>query len=175
MTPGRSSAARVAHMGMLFALALVLSLLEGAAPLPLPVPGARIGLSNIVVMYCLFLRGAGSAYLLGVLKAMFVLMTRQASGALLSLSGGILSITAMLLIMRFYKGGFTAVSVGGAVAHNLGQLFCASLYLGEKNILLFYLPPLAAVGVLVGLLTAVLFRAVLPAINRIPAGGREGS
>ncbi len=160
---------RVALTGILFALALALSLLEGMIPLPVPIPGVKLGLSNIVVMYCVYAMGAGQAYLLGVLKALFVLMTRGMSGALLSLSGGLLSITAMVLLRRlfFRQNCHTAISIGGAVAHNAGQLICAALLLREGVLLWYYLPVLAAVGVLVGALTAVLLRHLLPVLARL--------
>lgn len=163
---------RVALTGMLFALALALSFLEGMIPFPVPVPGVKLGLSNIVVMYCVYGMGAGQAYLLGVLKALFVLMARGMSGALLSLSGGLLSITVMVLLRRFLSKDdcYTATSIGGAVAHNVGQLACAALLLGGGVFFWYYLPVLAAVGVLVGTLTAVLLRNVLPALARIRSG-----
>lgn len=167
-----ASARKVAATGLLFALALVLSLLEGMVPLPIPIPGIKLGLSNIVVMYCLYLVGPGQAYLLGVLKSAFVLMVRGMSSALLSLCGGLLSITAMLLVMQIVRrrDTYTAVSVTGAVAHNVGQLAGAALLLREGAVLWYYLPVLAAVGVLVGTLTAVLLRAVLPALGRLKPG-----
>jgi len=157
---------RVALTGILFALALALSFLEGMVPIPVPVPGVKLGLSNIVVMYCVYAMGAGQAYLLGVLKALFVLMTRGMSGALLSLSGGLLSITVMVVLRRFVfrQDHYTAISIGGAVAHNIGQLICAALLLGESVLFWYYLPVLAAVGVLVGALTAVLLRNLLPVL-----------
>lgn len=162
-------AVRVARTGLLFALALVLSLLEGLVALPIPVPGIRLGLSNVVVMYCVFLAGPGQAYLLGALKAMFVLLTRGASGAFLSLCGGLCSITAMLLVLRLCKGknAYTPVSVAGAVAHNAGQILGAVLLLPEATVLWYYFPVLTAVGILVGTLTAVLLRAILPALRKI--------
>lgn len=175
MVQSRSPAAYVARMGVLFALALTLSLLEGMVPLPFPLPGVRIGLSNIVVMYCLFLCGTGSAYCLGVLKALFVLLTRTGTAALLSLAGGIFSITAMLIVKRLTSENIAAVSVAGALAHNIGQLVCAALVLREGAVLWYYLPLLAAVGILVGMLTAVLLRAVLPMLKRFHAADRRGS
>lgn len=164
----KTPARRVAMMGILFGLALALSYLESMVAPLIPVPGIKLGLSNIVVMYCVFAVGVGPAYLLGVLKSLFVLMTRGMSGALLSLSGGILSITVMILLrLILRRDAYTPVSVAGAVAHNIGQLICAALLLREGAVLWYYLPVLAAVGVLVGTLTAVLLRNVVPTLQKL--------
>ncbi len=91
-------ASRAAAMGLLFALSIVLSFAESALIPPLPVPGLKIGLSNIVTMYCLFCMGRREAYMIAVLKSMFVLFTRGAVGAAMSLAGGLASVTVMLLL-----------------------------------------------------------------------------
>lgn len=57
-------ASRAAAMGLLFALSIVLSFAESALIPPLPVPGLKIGLSNIVTMYCLFCMGRREAYMI---------------------------------------------------------------------------------------------------------------
>ena len=68
---------RVALMGLLFALSVVLSFLEGTLTplLGLP-PGVKLGLANVVVMYALFFLGRGSAFTLVLLKSYCVLLTR---------------------------------------------------------------------------------------------------
>ena len=166
-----TAAARVAGLGLLFALAIALSFLESLVPLPLPVPGLKLGLSNIVVMYCLFLRGPAQGYLLCLLKALFVLLIRGPSGALLSLCGGLLSVTVMIVIRRFVRDErYTISSVGGAVSHNMGQLVCAVFLLGNAAALRPLFPVLTAAGVAVGILTAALLRALIPALEKIAAG-----
>ena len=81
---------RLALMGLLFALAMALSFLESLLPaLPMLPPGIRLGLSNIVTMYALFVLGPVSGYTIAVLKSLFVLLTRGAVAAALSASGGI--------------------------------------------------------------------------------------
>lgn len=163
-----SPARRVALLGILFALALALSYLESLVTPWIPIPGVKLGISNIVVMYCVFVLGTGPAYLLGALKSLFVLLVRGMSGAFLSLAGGLLSITVMVAARRFLRrDSYTPVSILGAVAHNTGQLACAALLLKEGAILWYYLPVLAAVGVLVGTLTAVLLRGVIPVLHKI--------
>ena len=90
---------RVALMGLLFALSVVLSFLEGTLTplLGLP-PGVKLGLANVVVMYALFFLGRGSAFTLVLLKSFFVLLTRGAMAGALSLGGGLLSLGVMAVL-----------------------------------------------------------------------------
>ena len=84
-----SKTKRVAFLGMLYAVAIVLSILEGwIVPFFGLPPGVKLGLSNIVVMYALFFIGWKEAYLLGILKALGVFLTRGGVAAALSLAGG---------------------------------------------------------------------------------------
>ncbi|WRS27929.1 Gx transporter family protein [Oscillospiraceae bacterium MB08-C2-2] len=162
----RSNARAVALCGLLFALAVALSVLEGT--IPFPVPGVRPGLSNVVVMFCVFVLGAGYAVLLALLKAGFVLLTRGITGALLSLMGGLLSVGLMCLLarMRRHVPSLSAVSMIGAVAHNIGQLMGASFLL-HSTYVWAYLPVLLVSGVAMGMITALLYKAASPALKKI--------
>lgn len=81
----RYKAARPALLGLLFALSIVLNLVEAGFSGLVPIPGIKLGLSNVVTMYCLFCMGKREAFLLAGLKAFFVLLTRGLVGACLSL------------------------------------------------------------------------------------------
>ena len=95
---------RTVLTGLLFAIALILSYVENALPpLIVTVPGIKIGLSNIVVMYALFFLGKKEAYIIAFLKSAFVLIIRSPVSAFLSLCGGVLSITVMLMLMLIFK------------------------------------------------------------------------
>jgi heptaprenyl diphosphate synthase len=154
---------RTAVMGLLFALALALSFLESLIPLPLPLPGIKLGLSNVVTMFCVFSLGGRKALTLAIVKAMFVLLVRGLSAGLLSLSGGLLSVALMLLVLALSKGkaSYLLVGVTGAVTHNVGQIMAASLIL-RFPALWYYLPALVISGCVMGFLTAVTARATIP-------------
>jgi len=159
---------RLALSGMMFALALVLSIVENSIPLPLPVPGVKLGLSNIAVMYAMFFLSKGQAYSIAVLKGLFVLVTRGLIAGILSLTGGILSLTVMLIVMVVFRdrASYTAVSISGAIAHNTGQFIAVSfIYTGMY--LWAYLPVLLVSGVIAGIVTAVLLRFIIPAFERL--------
>jgi heptaprenyl diphosphate synthase len=155
-------------MGLLFALALALSFLESLVPLPFALPGIKLGLSNVVAMFCVLSLGGRKALTLAVLKALFALLVRGLSAGLLSLSGGVLSVGLMLLVLTLSRGkaSYLVVGVTGAVAHNLGQLAAASLLLRVTEIW-YYLPVLMISGCVMGFLTAVITRATLPRIETV--------
>ena len=120
---------RVALMGLLFALSVVLSFLEGTLTplLGLP-PGVKLGLANVVVMYALFFLGRGSAFTLVLLKSFFVLLTRGAMAGALSLGGGLLSLGVMAVLCLFRsRPSVFILSVCGAITHNFGQLLVINL------------------------------------------------
>ena len=151
---------RVVHMGMLVALAMILSFVESQIPAFVAIPGVKIGLANIAVVFAL--------YTLGFRDALAVSLTRVVLSALLfgnvvsglySLCGALLSLAAMALLRRTGLFGVVGVSVTGAVSHNLGQTAAAWLILRSRAIA-YYLPFLlisaVAGGVVIGIVSAVL-------------------
>lgn len=167
VTPKHRAAYKVAVPGLMLALALVLSFFESMLPaLPFLPVGVKLGLSNIVTMYCLLFLGAKTAFAVAVLKALFVLLTRGAIGAALSLSGGLCSVCLMLLFKRMPGLGDRLISVVGAISHNIGQLILASIIL--KSIYTFYyLPVMILSGVGMGLITGILLRLVMPYLKNV--------
>jgi heptaprenyl diphosphate synthase len=161
------NAGRVAFIGLLFALAVVLSILEGLLPIPAPVPGIRLGLSNIVVMFALFQLRKRDAFALAVLKAVFVAATRGPVAGALSLTGGLLALTVMTLFLLVLKdkNAYLPVSAAGAVFHNVGQILAASVIL--QTFLWPYLPVLILSGIVTGIATSILLKMTSPVFLRL--------
>lgn len=160
---------RLALMGLLFALAMALSFLESLLPaLPMLPPGIRLGLSNIVTMYALFVLGPVSGYTIAVLKALFVLLTRGAVAAAMSAAGGVFSVTIMLLLSLLpgIKEQYLLLSVFGGAAHNIGQLVMARFIINNQYVW-YYFPVLLVAGLLMGAITGMALRVVLPYLNRL--------
>lgn len=155
---------RLSLLGILLALALGLSYLESLIPLPTPLPGIKLGLSNTVTMFCLFFLGGAPAFVIAALKSAFALLTRGVTAGLLSAAGGALSVGAMLLLRRC-RASIGMTSIAGAVAHNMGQLALASLML-KSDLALWYAPALILSGVVMGLVTGAVLRLLLPALRR---------
>ncbi len=165
--PKRRSAYKVAFPGLMLALALVLSFFESMLPaLPFLPVGVKLGLSNIVTMYCLFFLGARTAFAVAVLKSLFVLLTRGVVGAALSLSGGLCSVCLMLLFKKLPGLGDRLISIVGAISHNVGQLILAGIIL--KSVYTFYyLPIMILSGTGMGLITGILLRLVMPYLKNV--------
>ena len=167
---GAGRAAReVALMGLLFATAMVLSFVEGLLPvLPMLPPGFKLGLSNIVTMYALFALGPRQGFLLAILKSGFVFITRGFVSAMMSLSGGIVSVLCMMLVSALIgsKKDYLLLSIFGAVAHNAGQIIAAIFVLGSVKVV-GYLPIVILAGIVMGVVTGKMLQVVMPYINRL--------
>lgn len=162
----RNRTRQTALTGMLFALAILFSIVEGAVSpaFGLP-PGIKLGLANIVVLYCLLFLTAKQGLLLVVLKAGFVFITRGGLAGGISLAGGLLSLLAMMVLLYLDKGAsLVLISVVGALFHNIGQLGAFSLWFGAFAWV--YLPILLVAAVGMGALTATLLKILLPHMKK---------
>jgi heptaprenyl diphosphate synthase len=154
-------------MSLMLSLIFALSIVEGALP-PLPAH-MRFGLSNVVTMYALFFIGGWHAFMLAVMKSVFVLLMRGPIAGLLSLCGGVLSLMAIALLAKLRPGAsYFILSIIGALTHNLAQLAAASA-LVSANLMIVYLPLLMAAGIPAGALTAILLRSVMPVLKNAKA------
>lgn len=165
----RSTTFKLVLSALLFAFALVLALVENyLPPVPVPVPGIRLGLSNIVVMFALFFVGKSQAFTIAVLKSLFVLSTKGVIAGLLSFCGGILSIAVMSLVIFIFKDkvSYLIVSILGSVFHNIGQ-FIAITIVYQTVALWAYLPMLIIFGIIAGVITSTLLRFILPAVKKV--------
>ena len=149
---------------MLVALALALSYLESFFPLSLviPLPGVKLGLANVVTLFALYALGPGQAVLILLGRCFLGAMVAGNINALLfSLLGGAAALAMMMLLSRGRRLSIYGVSIGGAAAHNCGQVAAAVWTLGNTAPL-YYLPVLLGVslgtGTLTGVIAAGLFR-----------------
>lgn len=157
---------RLALCAVLTALALGLSTLEGMFPVSLliPLPGIKLGLANIVTVYALYALGPASALTILLARCLLgAMFAGNASALLFSLMGGGLSMLVMIVLRHLPGLSIYGVSIGGAAAHNIGQIGAAMIVLGGTAVL-GYLPVLLAVSLLTGTLTGfvagLLFRAM---------------
>ena len=160
---------KIALSGLLFAVALVLSWLENFIPaLPSLPPGIKPGLSNVVMLFCLYYAGLPYGVSLALLKSLFVYFTRGFTAAILSFSGGILSVAVMILLIRVanQKCSKGIISVCGACSHNIGQLLAVYI-LTASGAVFYYTPILLLSGVIMGLLTGYIFTVLAQYIDSI--------
>lgn len=167
-------AKQIALSGLLFALAMALSFLEGSIVLPGLLPGMKLGLANIVVMYALFFMGPRQALILDVLKALFVFLVSGFTAGFLSLCGGLLSFLVMWLLYYVLpvRPTWFILSVCGALAHNVGQLIGAGVII-SSSLSFYYAPVMLVLGLVMGALTSLTLRALLPALKRLGYNTRE--
>lgn len=153
-------------MGIFSAEAIVLSFLESFLQPFLPIPGAKPGFSNIVTMFCASALGAKYAFAVTLFKALFALLTRGVTASVMSLSGGLLSLAAMLILFRFADKsvGYIGIGVICAVLHNAGQLVAAYFILGKSTVSL--IPLLLAAGIVTGILTGTILKFTTPVLIR---------
>ena len=142
---------------LLTAMALGLNYLENFFPLTLaiPIPGVKLGLANIVTVFALYALGGGAALEI-LLARCFLgsLFAGNMNALIFSLLGGLSALGAMALLSRRPGLSVYGVSIGGAAAHNCGQILAALLTLGSTAPL-YYLPVLLAVSLLTGGLTGL--------------------
>lgn len=164
---------RIAVVGLLTALAFILSYLESLLPVPVPIPGIKLGLANLVVLVALYLLGPGEAFALSMVRIILISFTFGSPSTLLfSLAGGLLSFLVMWVLSRKEDFSIIGVSVAGGIMHNVGQLAVAAAVV-KSGSLLYYLPVLLAAGVVTGLAIGVVGSLVKEAVKRAGAYGHE--
>ncbi len=163
------STKKIAYLGLLIALAFVFSYIEFLIPINIGVPGAKLGLANLVIIVALYTIGEKNAFLLSVIRIVLVGFTfANVASMLYSLAGGILSFLAMVLAKRTNLFSTTGVSVVGGVFHNIGQIIMA-IFVVKTASLVYYLPFLILAGtvsgVAIGILGAMVTKRVKKVVN----------
>ncbi len=165
MTWTNKPTGRVALLGILSALAILLSWLEGLLP-ALPIPGAKLGLSNLATMTALSALSVPAGFGVTLAKAGFALF-RGGTACIMSLAGGLLSTLTMALLWRISrdKPGWLGLGMAGAVTHNMGQLL-AAMWLAD--LALWRMAPLLLLMALVaGCVTGLTMYLLLPRLNKV--------
>jgi len=157
---------RITRIALLTALSLILFILDGFLPLPLPVPGAKLGLAAIVTLIALYLLPARDAALMLTLR---IILASAFGGGLApmiySLAGGAASFAAMVLLKRYTQLSIVGISAAGGFLHNMAQLLVAAAVL-ETTALFVYAPVLGIVGIFTGILIGITARGILQKISR---------
>lgn len=121
---------RLARVSLLCACALVLSYLETMIPLPVAVPGIKLGLANVAVvvaLYTLDAKSAGAVALVKVFASGFLFGSPMM--LVYSLGGTVLAFIGMVALAAVPGVGLVPVSMLAAVLHNVGQLGVAAMAL----------------------------------------------
>ena len=154
--PDPNPSGRIARMALLTAIALTIFMAEAQLPNPVPVPGIKLGLANIVTVYAMFA--------LGPRDTLMILLSRILLGSIFSgqmmtffysLAGGLACYLVMLALCRVLtKKQIWVCSAVGGICHNMGQL-AAAILIARTPALVVYLPWLVLCGMAAGLFTGL--------------------
>lgn len=146
---------------------LVLGYIESLIPVPTVVPGIKLGLSNGVLLFALYLLDIPTAFVLMVLKVVLSgLLFGGVSAMMYAFAGGLVSMIAMSLLSRVKGIHPVTVSMVGGVAHNVGQVGLAMVMLHTSQ-LMYYMAILMLVGLGTGAVTGVVATSVLNHLKKL--------
>lgn len=162
----RFNVQRTALCGLLTAMMLVLGFIESLIPVAAGVPGIKLGLSNGVLIFALYMLDMPTAFVLMIVKVVLSgLMFGGVSAMMYAMAGGVLSMLTMMLLkkLRFH---LVIVSMFGAVMHNVGQVLMAMLILQTPR-LIYYMAILMFVGLATGAVTGIAANTTIKHIKKL--------
>ena len=149
------STKKITTLALTVSLALILSFIESRIPAFIAIPGIKVGLANIAVIFTLYKLGVREAITVSVIRVFLVSMLFGSPVSLIySISGAVLSLLTMIILKKLTPLTEIAVSVSGGVMHNVGQIAAASFML-ETNVVIYYLPFLMLSGTVAGIAVGV--------------------
>lgn len=158
---------RTARLGLFLAFALILGYVEALLPLPVGIPGIKLGLANLAVLLALYRMGAKAAFMTDVLRIILNgFLFGSLYGILYSMAGGILSFCVMAGLKKTGRFGILGVSMAGGVSHNIGQLLVAAFVVETVGIF-YYIAPLLIAGVLTGCLIGILTEQLMRRVRHL--------
>ena len=145
-------------------LAMILSFVESRIPPLTAIPGIKMGLANIAVLFTLYKMGTREAAVVSAVRIIIIaLLFGSFVSFMYSLAGAVLSFSVMLVLRRIKLFSEVGVSVAGGVCHKIGQIAMACALL-ETNVIVYYLPFLllsgTVTGVLIGIVSALLIKRI---------------
>ena len=153
---------KVAMLGLSIALAMIMSYIEVLVPLSFAVPGIKMGLANIVIIFVLYKIGTKEAILVSLIRVFLVsLLFSNVMAMAYSIAGAVLSLSVMWLLKKTDRFSFVGVSIAGGIMHNVGQIIMACLVTVTSE-LMYYLPVLiisgTVAGILIGIVAGILLK-----------------
>ena len=164
----RNSARYIALLGMLVTISLMLSYVETLIP-AIPIAGAKIGLPNVVTLIAICVFGFWEAFTITLIRTTIsAFLFTSVSALAYSLVGGIFSLIVMYLLRKLLKDKISimAVSITGALVHNMAQLVVAILVLETVSIA-YLLPWLTVVAIPAGILVGTSAQFMLKHLNSL--------
>ncbi len=143
---------KTAYLGLFTAVAIIFGYVETLIPVFAGIPGIKLGLANLSVLFILERYSLKEAALVSAVRILVIgFLFGNMFSILYSLAGAFLSLIVMTLMKKFSDFSIPVISVAGGVTHNVGQLLVAMVIV-ENTSLLYYAPTLLVSGVITGLL-----------------------
>ena len=147
---------KIAYMGLFAAIAIIFGYVESLIHFFAGIPGIKLGLANLAVLFILEKYTWKEAVLVSMVRILVIgFMFGNMFSILYSMAGAALSLTVMTFMKKTSGFSLLGISVAGGVSHNIGQLIVAALIVENKS-LLYYAPVLIISGVITGLLIGIL-------------------
>lgn len=160
---------RMMYITMLMAMSVLLHMVESLIPIPVPIPGVKLGFANIIGLITYFM--FGFRVMVGV-NATRVIMASLLRGVLfgtpfwMSVAGVTVSTVAVGIFGKFLKSNNEVLlSVISSIAHIIGQIFMAFLIMGT-SLIFYYFPIMLLLSIPTGIFTGVIARQVLKRIGK---------
>ena len=164
----QSKGRQIAVCGLFVAVALIFSYVESLLPLPAPVPGFRLGFSNIAIIAVLYMYGLKYAFFVNIIRIILAFLLfghGNIQQFFFSLAGGMASLGVMALLKQFDKFSVIGVSAVGGVVHNIAQILIAVLILSSLAIG-YLIPVFIVIGVVTGVICGVAAKAFLKHVSK---------
>ncbi len=159
---------KLTTMAMLTAISMIVFLIEAQIPLPIAIPGVKLGIANVITLFAIWTLGrreAGAILLIRIVLGN--LIVGNVMGMLYSLAGGVLCWVIMCLLKPITnRNHIWVMSIFGALGHNAGQLAVAVLVSGTPSIA-FYAPVLILAGMVTGFFTGQCAQLVLNHMDKL--------
>ncbi|MCI5678754.1 MAG: Gx transporter family protein [Bacteroidales bacterium] len=157
---------KIPYYGLFAALAILMGYVEMLIPVPVPIPGVKLGLANVIIIIMMYFMDTKSAFFVSLIRVVLSgLLFAGFAGLLYSLAGAMLSFAVMALLKKTDKFSIVGVSIAGGVFHNVGQIIVAALAV-ENVKMAYYLPFLLVSGVVTGMLIGIVAKTALGYLKR---------
>ena len=143
---------KVAFLGLSIGLAMILSFVESQIPALVAIPGIKVGLPNLVIVFMLYRIGAKETVTVSLIRILLVsILFGNLQSMTFSIAGAVLSLLGMIILKKTNWFSCITVSIVGGILHNVGQIIAACIWTQTAEIA-YYLPVLLISGIVAGTL-----------------------
>ena len=157
---------KVAFIGLSIALAMILSFVESQIPALVAIPGIKVGLPNLVMVFLLYKVGWKETVVVSIVRILLIsVLFGNVQTLAFSVTGAVLSLVGMIILKKTNWFSCIAVSVMGGILHNIGQIIAACFWTGTAQIA-YYLPILLVSGTIAGLVIGLVSGMLVKRLER---------